>query len=551
MEGNVHAVQMTHELSAEKLSLQLDGGNQLRRVVASGHPQMRESGNYGPLDVTADEFAADFRPDGSVGAIVATGNVHGSRNTPQGEDRIDAGRLLVEATIQRNTPHTLIASNGVTLTSTSGVSKGDTRRVATDGLEIHFSPYSRPGDAIVESIQSLAPARAEWQSAAVVNGKPVPQTLRMSGKQIDLEFKGQNQLQRLLGAGGVEVNRKLGDSPEQTTTSRDLTANFDESGDWTTIDQTGDVRLQDGQRTAQGERAHVDHSSNTVTMAGSVVIIDATTRTTAQSASFVQGVRGANVLRAEGRVLTTELRTAGESITNFAEEPAHVSADRLVADAANGRATYSGNGRLWQGPSVIEAGTIELDRASHTFVAREDVRGVFPQAKWSPNEVQASRQVVGQTLASKVPAKSVAGKGRPGPQLGHARGGILTYWQAQSRARIEQNAQVESEQGSIQADKVDLYFSNGSAASGTRELTRAVATGDVAVRQEGRRGTSERAEYTASEGKFVLSEGKPTLYSSTGDSTSGRQLTFYFADDRIVVESAEGSKTVTLHQVEK
>jgi lipopolysaccharide export system protein LptA len=128
---------------------------------------------------------------------------------------------------------------------------------------------------------------------------------------------------------------------------------------------------------------------------------------------------------------------------------------------------------------------------------------------------------------------------------------LLTYWETESRGRIEQDARVDSEQGSIQANQIDLYFSDSGAASGTKQLSRSVASGAVTVRQEDRRGTSDRAEYTASEGKFVLSEGKPTLYSSTGDSTTGRQLTFYFADDRIVVDSADGSKTVTLHQVEK
>ena len=111
--------------------------------------------------------------------------------------------------------------------------------------------------------------------------------------------------------------------------------------------------------------------------------------------------------------------------------------------------------------------------------------------------------------------------------------------------------ECDSEQGSIQADQIDLFFSGTDAASANKQLSRAVATGDVAVRQEDRRGTSNRAEYTASEGKFVLSEGNPTLYSSTGDTTTGRQLTFFFADDRIVVDSADGSKTVTLHRVEK
>ena len=94
---------------------------------------------------------------------------------------------------------------------------------------------------------------------------------------------------------------------------------------------------------------------------------------------------------------------------------------------------------------------------------------------------------------------------------------MLTYWDADSRARIDGNAKVDSQQGSIQADQIDMFFSNAGAENTTKELSRAVANGDVNVHQEDRRGTSNRAEYTASEGKFVLSEGRPTLYSSTGE----------------------------------
>jgi lipopolysaccharide export system protein LptA len=136
-------------------------------------------------------------------------------------------------------------------------------------------------------------------------------------------------------------------------------------------------------------------------------------------------------------------------------------------------------------------------------------------------------------------------------ELGRVQGGLLTYWENESRARVEQNAKVNSLQGAIQANQIDLFFSAPGAVNATKELSRAVATGDVEVRQEGRRGTSSRAEYTASEGKFVLSEGNPTVYDSTGDTTTGRQLTFYFADDRIVVDSGEGTKTVTLHRIGK
>ena len=149
------------------------------------------------------------------------------------------------------------------------------------------------------------------------------------------------------------------------------------------------------------------------------------------------------------------------------------------------------------------------------------------------------------------PSRTPSQPGHPQTDLGHVRGGLLTYWETESRARIEQDARADSSQGSIQANQIDLYFSTTGAVNATKQLSRAVATGDVTVRQEGRRGTSNRAEYTASEGKFVLSGGKPTIYDSNGDTTTGRQLTFYFADDSIVVDSETGSRTVTLHRVEK
>ena len=547
VDGDVHAQQFTHELSAQKLLLELDASFQARRFVASGHPQVHDLSPQGPITLSADEIVSGLRSDGSVESIVATGNVRGTRNTPAGGDAIEAGRIQVDLATADNVPRLLTASNGVKLTSTSASFNGGTRHIESDALEFHFSTDSRTGQSLLESVNTLAPARVEWQNMALVNGKPVPQLTKMAGKQMNLKFGGQNQLQQLVSTGGVEVTRKLGDAPDETTASRELIAKFDGAGEWTTIDQTGDVHFRDGQRAGQGDRAHVDRAANTVTLNGSVVFADAMTRTTAQSASFAQG---ANTLRADGHVLTTDLHPTASSISNLAREPAHISAEHLVADTARGHAVYSGKGRLWQGQSVIEGDTIELDGPTHVLLAKGQVRGVFPQAAWTPKPGEASGQSQSKTarpLSNRAPAQAA----HSGTQLGRVRGGLLTYWETESRARIEQDAQVDSEQGSIQANQIDLYFSDSGAASGTKQLSRSVASGNVTVRQEDRRGTSDRAEYTASEGKFVLSEGKPTLYSSTGDTTTGRQLTFFFADDRIVVDSADGSKTVTLHQVEK
>jgi LPS export ABC transporter protein LptC len=567
VQGNVHAQQLMDELSSDNLFVALDAAFHAQRLVASGHPQLHDTDPRGPIALAADEIASALRPDGSIDSVVATGSVHGTRNTPAGTDGIEAGRVQIDLATRANVPRLLTASSGVTLTSSGTAAAAGTRRVESDALEIHFAMNSGPGQTLMERVNTLAPARVEWKNVYMVNGQPVPQTTRMSGKLMNLKFDGQNQLQQLLSSGGVEVTRKLGNAPEQTTTSRELTANFSNysagnaqgnsssSVEWSTIDQTGDVHFREGLRTGQGDHAHTDHAANTVTLDGSVVLSDTKTRTTAQTATFFQG---SNTLHADGHVQSTELAAPATSsttrISDFGPEPAHVSADHLVADTARGHAVYSGGGRLWQGQSEIEADTIELDNPSQVLVATGHVSGVFPQAAWSPKPGQDAMQTSVRTPSqtSSQPSKqSRSDTGHPQSQLGRVRGDLLTYWDAESRARIERNARVDSQQGSIQADQIDLFFSDAGAANITKQLSRAVAHGDVNVHQEDRRGTSNRAEYTASEGKFVLSEGKPTLYSSTGDTTTGRQLTFYFADDRIIVDSAEGSKTVTLHRVEK
>jgi hypothetical protein len=56
--------------------------------------------------------------------------------------------------------------------------------------------------------------------------------------------------------------------------------------------------------------------------------------------------------------------------------------------------------------------------------------------------------------------------------------------------------------------------------------------------------------YTAEDQKFVLSGGNPTLYDAQEGTTTGRQLTFHIADDTIIVDSAEGMRTLTKHRVQ-
>src|SRR5256885_2621349 len=87
----------------------LDESFHARRLVASGHPQMRDSGVQGPMALDADEISAALTPEGLVESVVANGNVHGSRNSSAGEDVMGAGRVQVKLATRQNLPRLLTA----------------------------------------------------------------------------------------------------------------------------------------------------------------------------------------------------------------------------------------------------------------------------------------------------------------------------------------------------------------------------------------------------------------------------------------------------------
>jgi hypothetical protein len=201
---------------------------------------------------------------------------------------------------------------------------------------------------------------------------------------------------------------------------------------------------------------------------------------------------------------------------------------------------------------VLEAESIELLKNERILNASGNVRAVFPQAPSAPQATAAN----GQPRA---------------PVLWHARSERLTYWDAENRAHLWENVIVQAPEQKMTGPDLELFFTRAATelpepgtAQGTRatntprapelgaqQISRAVGTGGVTVVQGDRRATAERGVYTASDGKFVMSGGTPTLVDAAEGTTVGRQLTFFLADARIIVDSGNGSRTLTKHRVEK
>jgi len=209
---------------------------------------------------------------------------------------------------------------------------------------------------------------------------------------------------------------------------------------------------------------------------------------------------------------------------------------------------YTGHARLWQGDSVMEADSIELLRETRVMNAAGNVHAVFPQAA-----AQSSPQPVALQTGPKK------------PKLWHVTAGTLTYRDSESRAHLEKNVVAQSADQRMRAAAVDLYFTraakpdsnavNGSAplnaGAGAQQISRALGTGGVIVDQGTRKATAERGEYSAADGKFIMSGGTPTIFDAVEGTTTGRQLTFFLADDTIIVDSENGSRTLTRHRVER
>jgi lipopolysaccharide export system protein LptA len=110
---------------------------------------------------------------------------------------------------------------------------------------------------------------------------------------------------------------------------------------------------------------------------------------------------------------------------------------------------------------------------------------------------------------------------------------------------------VEAPEQKMTSGALDLYFSRANgAAQGSQQINRAVGTGGVVVEQGQRRATAEHGEYTSADGKFVMTGGTPTIFDAAEGATTGRQLTFFLADATIIVDSENGSRTLTRHRVE-
>jgi lipopolysaccharide export system protein LptA len=385
--------------------------------------------------------------------------------------------------------------------------------------------------------------RAETSENARVTLTPVVQNARNGGPTVITatkfytRFGAQNRISSMIGTPGARVVSYTPGQPAKISTSRDIEVLFAAKGGAERVIQRGNFEYHEplprgGQRAAWAQSADYSPRTQWMTLSGQPRIIEGGMTTTAHE---VRLNRNSGEAFADADVKTTysELKPQPGGAMQASGAPIHVTASSMVAQRSSNVARYAGNARLWQGPNIIQAPTIDFDRARGAVVAKAD-------------GAANGRNLVTSVLLQ---------QGRKGKQTPvRITSSALVYVDPQHVAHYMGHVVVRSADGTVTAEKIDVHLkareagaSTTSVLSGLRtsRVERIVAQGGVRLLQSTREAAGEHLVYNAAEDKFVLTGGTPTMTDAEHGRVQGASLTFYNGNDRVVVESGGSSRTLT------
>ena len=559
LEGPVLLRQGSKEVACGALTLELSPSLRARRILAAGRPTLTSRDPQGTTVLASDAATVDFTPSGTPLHVHGEGTVRGTRKAPTiiGEQHFASDAIDVEFDPRTGAARLARAAGNVHFdtpprsrpeASGRGTAEG-TARVSSSALLLHFATHPS-GRTELQQAESPAPTVMEFSS-------PKDDTL-LRARRVVADYGPSRglgtHLRQVHAHQDVEIERRLPGQPLQLTRSEDGEVDFD-ADHWTEARQSGNVRFEESgplARRGRADRARSVQSTDTLTLTGNAELTDSDTDSAAPAFTLDQRTGEA---RGEGVVRTTYRRVDANSVANFAPQPAHIMADRMTANRSANRAVYSGHARLWQGEAVIQADAIELRQQERLLLGTGNVNARLPQVQPPPGaEAQTRAQTGAQPGMAAPPGAEAPNTAQPrmaappGERVVWAvRAARLTYRSADGVAELDQGVRAESRLGKIASSHMDLILAQS---NGVQQLSKAACTGGATVWQQGRRGTADRAEYTAGDGRFVLSGGNPTLYDADQGTTTGRELTFFLADDRILVDSGNGTRTLSRHRIQ-
>ena len=197
------------------------------------------------------------------------------------------------------------------------------------------------------------------------------------------------------------------------------------------------------------------------------------------------------------------------------KEPVQIVATKLAYDEDAKRAEYSGQARLLQGETMIQADALTLDETKGDLIANGKV-------------------VTYLTIAEK--EKPAEGKSKP--MVGRA--ASFTYSDQDRLATYATTAQLDGDQGNLRAAKIEVKL-----AKAENTLDGLAANGAVTALVDRRTVTGTQLNYSPADDKYVVTGAPVKMVYEDCQETSGKTLTFWKASDRFIVDGNEEVRTQT------
>jgi lipopolysaccharide export system protein LptA len=555
-------------LQAEQATFILGPENNVERVLASGEvraeakqlidEQMSVRADDAELALTGKE---NFLHDATL-----TGHVHVER-TGSESMRGDAGRVIVNFS-GRNEVQKVHAADNVRLArraaggevSASNSTTSQDFDLTAHAIDFFVAEGRRLDHAETSGAAQITISPPQGASAAPIQDSP--QRTVITAGRFDAKFaessRGLNRLTAIHGAPNANIVSFSPGMPERVSTSHTLDAVFLPEGGIASIVQQGSVEFSDGQ--AREKRTQAWAEKAVYTPADRIIVLTGSPRVSegamVTSAQIIRINRGNDDAFAEGEVKSTynELKEQPNGALLASASPIHVTAAKMTAHNSPAVALYEGNARLWQDANVIEAPSIEFDRDHRSVIAQGSGAQRVSTVLVEANSARADRLAkdesnkTGESKANKKQQASAADT----VTLTAAR---LVYADNDRKAHYEGGVLAQSPAFTASANTMDVFLLPRLQASGSQALTtpgqldRMVAQGDVKIQQASRRAQGRTLVYTASDNKFVLTGGPPSIFDAEHGKITGVSLTFFRADDRVLVEGEASTPVVTQTRV--
>jgi lipopolysaccharide export system protein LptA len=561
-------------LQSEQATFFLGPENEVQRILANGNvtaETTRKSAEHMQARSDDAELLLTDRQN-LLRTAILTGHVHVERIGSQPMQG-NAGRAVLDF-LGRNELQKVHASEGVHLAQHAASANQPTTDNAA-GSPQDYDITAPVIDFFLAEGHHLD--RAQTSGAAQITISPgqdsgarraTSQRTVITAGRFDAKFaetaEGQSRLTSVHGAPDAKIVNLTPGLPERVSASKTLDATFLPEGGIESIVQQGSVAYTDNQPAekctqAWAEEALYTPADQILLLSGSPRVTDGGMTTTAKT---IRINRVTDDAFAEGDVKSTysDLKEQPNGALLASSSPIHVTAAKMTAHNSPAIALYEGNARLWQDANLVEAPTIQFDREHRSLVAqgtaKERVSTVMVQAKLDQAGKRDSTNAPPKT-SSNGPQNSEHKTNKKSSQKFDQASPItmtsvsLTYSDGDRRAHYSGGVAARGTGFESTSDEMDVYLlprsqsTNAQSLSSPGRLDRMVAQGHVVVQQPDRKANGTTLVYTTSDDKFVLTGGPPSIFDAERGKITGVSLTFFRADDRVLVEGEASTPVVT------